>query len=98
VTGTLLNSLEGGASAIRALRISPDGKILVSGSADNLIRFWGVPHGRLVRTLEGHRDWITDLDFSPDGQFLASASKDANICIWDVTQHFSILGMTSHPY
>src|SRR5262249_44382040 len=67
-----------------ALRFSPDGKILVSGTADNLVRLWDVDKGTLLRTLEGHTNKVCCLAFSRDGKSLASGGHDGQVPIWNV--------------
>lgn len=41
--GRILHTLSGHKSRINVLNFSSDGKILISGSADGTIRFWGLP-------------------------------------------------------
>ncbi|MFK0734669.1 MAG: trypsin-like peptidase domain-containing protein [Gloeotrichia echinulata HAB0833] len=56
----LVKTLTGHNNWVDTLAISRDGKILVSGSADNTIKIWQLPTGNLIRTLTGHsnsRSW-----------------------------------------
>jgi serine/threonine-protein kinase len=69
---------------IWALQFSPDGKLLASGTADNLVRLWDVDKGTLLRTLEGHSKTVCCLAFSRDGKFLASGGHDGKVRIWNV--------------
>ena len=57
-----------------ALAYSPDGKTLVSGGYDKVVKFWNPATGELIRTLSGHTGWVVSLAFSHDGQTLASGS------------------------
>jgi WD40 repeat protein len=73
--------------AVKALALSPDGKILASGAGwvESAIRLWDVATGREIRRLQGHRVFVIALVFWPDGKTLASASGDQTIRLWDLT-------------
>jgi WD40 repeat protein len=66
------------------VRISPDGKNLVSGSPWNTQggRLWNLSARRLVRTLVHYGDAITAAAFSPDGRIILTASGKGARC-WD---------------
>jgi WD40 repeat protein/serine/threonine protein kinase len=76
------HSLEGHSGAIACLAFSPEGRRLLSGSADRTLRIWDVETAALVRSLEGHSDWISCLAVSPDGQWALSGSNDGTIRLW----------------
>ncbi len=63
---------------------SPDGKSVVSASADKTIRIWNVENGMQIGLLVGHTDYVTSASFSPDGKRIVSSSYDMTIRIWDV--------------
>lgn len=70
--------------AVLHVGFSPDGSLLVSTGADNLVKLWQVAGGSLVRTFKGHKDKVMMADFSPDGKLLVSASADKTARIWEV--------------
>jgi len=70
---------------LSAMALSPDGRLLASGSAfdDPTICIWEAATGRLLVRLDGHTGWVGKLAFSQDGQRLISASSDQTIRFWD---------------
>ncbi|MBO1350910.1 MAG: trypsin-like peptidase domain-containing protein [Hormoscilla sp. GUM202] len=80
----LANTLKGHSSSVTSVAISPDGKLLASGSWDKTIKIWNLGSGRLLRTLTGHSNLVISVAISPDGQLLASGSNDKTIKIWNL--------------
>ncbi len=81
--GAPVMGIKGHKDAIYSLAISPDGKILATGSYDQKIKLWDAQTGKEIRTLSGHNGCIYDLAFRPDGKILASASADRTVKLWD---------------
>jgi RNA polymerase sigma factor (sigma-70 family) len=75
---------------VRCVSFSPDGKRLVSCSADFTIRLWDRETGKEVRRFDGHKDQVQFVRFTPDGKYLVSAggghldNRDTSIRLWDV--------------
>ncbi len=74
----------GHSQRINSVQYSPDGRKIVTASADHSIKIWDALSGEFIEQLSGHTDWVTSASFSPDGQFIVSASWDKSIKIWDV--------------
>jgi WD40 repeat protein len=78
-----IRTLKGHAQWVRALAVSPDGRVLVSGSEDQTIKLWELTTGRHFRTLTGHSGGVRGIAFSPDGRRFATASWDRTVKIWE---------------
>jgi WD40 repeat protein len=60
---------------VRAVALSPDGKLLATSTDDKAVRLWGVASGKAVRQLVGHAVIVRRIVFSPDGAMLATSSN-----------------------
>jgi WD40 repeat protein len=69
---------------------SPDGKYVLTGSADRTAKLWDVSTGKEIRTFSGHSDTIFAVAFSPDGQYIVTAADDKTARIWDVDYHKTV--------
>ncbi|MGE5391378.1 MAG: WD40 repeat domain-containing protein [Deltaproteobacteria bacterium] len=84
--GDQQKTLSGHSEHATSLAISPDGKILASGSKDTTINLWSFPDGKLLKTLNGHTDTVLALAITPDGETLVSAGKDKRIILWTLPE------------
>jgi len=75
---------KGHSASVKAVAISPDGKILATGSRDKTIKLWDQQTGMEIRSLFGHEHTVNGLAFSPDGQFIASSSADGTSRVWQI--------------
>lgn len=82
-TGEEILSLVGHTAYVSSAAFSPDGKRIVSASADNTVRIWDVETGKEIRKFEKHTDQVNSAAFSPDGKRIVSASDDKTVRIWN---------------
>src|SRR5579884_953720 len=76
-------TLRGHRYEVDALRFSPDGKTLASGSQDSTVKLWSLNTFQEVGTLRGHRSSIYSIVYSPDGKILATGSEDTTVRLWN---------------
>ncbi|MEM7475098.1 MAG: c-type cytochrome domain-containing protein [Planctomycetota bacterium] len=82
--GSIRKRFAGHQDSVYCAALSPDGKLLASGSYDRKIILWDVETGEQRLELTGHNGAIYDLDFDPSGKLLATASGDQTVKIWNV--------------
>jgi WD40 repeat protein len=79
-----LSKNEGHEGRVDSVAFSPSGRILVSASADETVRFWDVQTGSLQRVLKVGGCFITSVAFSPNGKILAGGGGTSRtIRFWD---------------
>lgn len=74
--------LGGHDDVVRSVAISDDGRVLVSGGDDDLVRRWSLTDGRLLDTWSGHEGRVTTVSVSADGSLAASGSEDRSVRLW----------------
>ncbi|MBC7856451.1 MAG: hypothetical protein IAF94_23725 [Pirellulaceae bacterium] len=82
--GSLVKVCQGHKDSLYAVRLSPDGLLLATGSYDSTIKLWNTADGKELKSLEGHNGAVYELAFRKDGKVLASASGDRTVKLWDV--------------
>uniref|UniRef100_A0A672PKL4 U3 small nucleolar RNA-associated protein 13 C-terminal domain-containing protein n=1 Tax=Sinocyclocheilus grahami TaxID=75366 RepID=A0A672PKL4_SINGR len=75
---------------VNSVTISPNDKLLASGSQDRTAKLWSLADMSLLGVFRGHSRGVWCVQFSPVDQVLATASADGSIKIWSI-QEFSCL-------
>ncbi len=95
-TGKAIHNFEAHTKPVRAIRVSPDGKLLASCADDDLIRVWDMAAGSKVREIEAEQDGVNDVAFSASGQTLASAGDDHTIKLWEPVSGLHVKSLWTH--
>ncbi len=81
-SGKLIKKLNAHVDHVLSLDFSPDGKNLVSGGLDKVVRVWDVAKGKEIHQMRKHQDAVYAVDYGSNN-VIASCSMYNNITLWD---------------
>jgi len=90
--GSLVESLIADEDSILQIVWSPEGKSLITSSADGSIRFRDAATLDPLGVLNGQSDWVDALAISPDGKWLAAGRYDGTVSLYDAKTYKPKLG------
>lgn len=96
--GNYIRALEGHTNTVSSLKVTPDGKVVVSSSYDGTVRMWSLITGNCSNMLTspmgsfGFPSIVYGADVTADGQKVVSVGHeegklDENIHVWNVASH-----------
>ncbi|WP_179953293.1 PD40 domain-containing protein [Desulfobotulus mexicanus] len=84
IEASLVHTFTGHSDSVNSVAFSPDGKNILSGSADQRLMLWDLVSNANTKTFTGHSGQIYSVTFSPDGKSILSGSWDDTIKLWDL--------------
>lgn len=88
--------LKGASEPVEAVAISAEGRFLISGGQDMVLRLWQLATGRCIRVFRGHSGYITAIALSRSGKFVISASRDGTVRLWRVSTGMCLRILRGH--
>ncbi|AIE73659.1 High-affnity carbon uptake protein Hat/HatR [Synechocystis sp. PCC 6714] len=79
----LQKQFTGAEVALNRIYFSPDGKFLLTASADGVGTLW-TKEGEMLKQLRGQKPPMFNARFSPDGQTLITTGYDGTIRLWNL--------------
>ncbi|KAK0548916.1 pre-mRNA cleavage and polyadenylation factor (CPF) complex subunit [Tilletia horrida] len=70
--------------------------LIVTGSKDNLVKFWDPRSGSNIGTFHGHKNSVQTCKWSPDGNYVATGSRDQMVKVYDLRALSDIYTMKGH--
>ena len=80
----------------RVLLFTQDGRSLITGSDDAVIKIWDVATGKCLKELNGHTAKISTISISSSSNLLASAGEDCNIRLWNLESYEEVNCWNAH--
>ncbi|GIF09254.1 WD40 repeat domain-containing protein [Actinoplanes siamensis] len=69
--------------SVLALRFGADGRTLLTGGRDCVVKTWYLPSGRQVNEMRHLGGWIRALALSADGSEIIAADGGGSLAVWD---------------
>lgn len=94
-----LNTLDAQSDVVEAVAFSPDGKHLLTASADGTAYVWDMTNPAepvFVDELYGHVGGIYVAAYDPSGRYILTGSTDKTIKVWDATTFDNRLTLLGH--
>ena len=80
----ITKSFAGHTGPVNCLDMSPNKKMLASGSDDKSIIIWDMTTATVLKKLTGHAWKVTSVQFSPDGKYLLSTCNTGEVKLWNL--------------
>ncbi|KAK0079969.1 hypothetical protein PV325_005331 [Microctonus aethiopoides] len=71
---------------INSVTVSPNDKLLATGSEDKTAKLWSTENLQLLGVLRGHRRGVWCVRFSPIDQVLLTSSADCTMKLWSLSE------------
>jgi len=94
--GTRIRSFDLYTPQVKAVSLSPDGRILASAGGDGALQFWDINDGSLIAGANGLSTSVRCMAFAPDTGSLVSGGWDGKLRLWSVPEGTLLATVTGH--
>ncbi|KAK9767711.1 hypothetical protein K7432_002277 [Basidiobolus ranarum] len=70
-----------------ALKMSPDGRWIITGGVDSTVKIWDLTAGKILKTFEGHTSPVTSIAIHPHECLLATSEQSGCVKFWDIDSY-----------
>mmetsp|Transcript_17604 Transcript_17604/g.29724 ORF Transcript_17604/g.29724 Transcript_17604/m.29724 type:complete len:204 (-) Transcript_17604:319-930(-) len=85
--------MQGHWDEVSTFTISQNGKFLISGGKDKMVRVWDIHNQKQIQSFKGHRDTITGAKFDKENDQFYTVSNDRSLKVWNIRE---MMYMDSH--
>ena len=71
---------------VRSVVCSREGKLILSGGDDRMVRLWNEETGQEIRSFPGNDHFVWSVALSRNSNLALSGSLDKTVRLWDVGQ------------
>jgi WD40 repeat protein len=72
------------------VKLSLDGRTLITTGYDKLIRFWDIKTNQCIKIFSGHTAMINCISISNSGSYIATSDEDKTLRIWDLNSDYCV--------
>ena len=90
------HGLSGHENGVHSMTLTPDGRTIIAGGADSLIRLWDTETYACKNILRGHTDGVSQVIVSHDGHFLISIGHSSTAFVWDLISGECVAKLEGH--
>ncbi|ORX89179.1 WD40 repeat-like protein [Basidiobolus meristosporus CBS 931.73] len=77
--------------ATNTLKMSPDGRLIITGGVDSSVKIWDLTAGKILKTFSGHTSPVTSVAIHPHECLLATSELSGCVKFWDIDR-FEMVG------
>lgn len=95
-SGNHILTIKGHPLSTQSISFSPDGKKILTGGTDNVVRLWDITTGEQLGQSKEHSNMVRCVAYSPVGERALSGGDDRVILLWDLEKMQVIKRFTGH--